>query len=577
MAAKNISRTSLHRRLPPPIHHQYSTATSASVAAATKMAAWYTPPASRFNPILQDQDTVLTALSQAIQNSPSKPLPVSLKSLLPSLKPQHVINLISLNPYSLSASSLFSFFTWLSSPGNSTFRHTLHSYCTMIHFLCTHQMFLEAKSLIQVVVSRKGKDSASDVFAAILDTKGTQRSDIYVFSGLMTAYLESGFVLDAIECFRLAKKHKFRVPFDTCRKVLEHLMKLRSFKLVWGFYKEILECGYPASLYFFNILMHRFCREGEMRLARSVFDGIKRWGLRPSDVSFNTLINGYVRQGDLDEGFRLKNAMQASGIEPDVYTYSVLINGMCRERRMDDANELFNEMLDHGLVPNDVTYTTLIDGHCKNGRVDLGMELYQKMLNQGLVPDLITYNTLINGLCRKGDLKEARDLVDEISAKGLKPDKITYTALIDGSWRGVDAERMLREMLSVGLKPDDGTYTMIINDFCKKGDLKTASKLLREMQRDGHVPSVVTYNVLMNGYCKQGQMKNANMLLNAMLNIGVVPDDITYNILLEGYCKNGNREDVSNLRSAKGLILDYASYMSLIGSLRKAPKFHSKR
>ncbi|KAL0463319.1 UNVERIFIED_CONTAM: hypothetical protein Slati_0219500 [Sesamum latifolium] len=97
------------------------------------------------------------------------------------------------------------------------------------------------------------------------------------------------------------------------------------------------------------------------------------------------------------------------------------------------------------------------------------------------------------------------------------------------------------------------------------------------MQRDGHVPSVVTYNVLMNGYCKQGQMKNANMLLNAMLNIGVVPDDITYNILLEGYCKNGSREDVSNLRSAKGLILDYASYTSLIGSLRKAPKYHSKR
>ncbi|KAL0381098.1 UNVERIFIED_CONTAM: hypothetical protein Sangu_0174100 [Sesamum angustifolium] len=242
MAAKNISRTSLCRRLPPPFHHQYSTATSAP--AATKTAAWYTPPASRFNPILQDQDTILTALSQAIQNSPSKPLQVSLKSLLPSLKPQHVINLISLNPYSLSASSLFSFFTWLSSPGNSTFRHTF----------------------------------------TLLDTKGTQRSDIYAFSGLMTAYLESGFVLDAIECFR-------------------------------------------------------FCREGEMRLARSVFYGIKRWGLRPSDVSFNTLINGYVRLGDLDEGFRLKNAMQASGIQPDVYTYSVLINGMCRERRMDDANE----------------------------------------------------------------------------------------------------------------------------------------------------------------------------------------------------------------------------------------------
>ncbi|KAK9904608.1 hypothetical protein M0R45_000571 [Rubus argutus] len=74
-----------------------------------------------------------------------------------------------------------------------------------------------------------------------------------------------------------------------------------------------------------------------------------------------------------------------------------------------------------------------------------------------------------------------------------------------------------------------------------------------------------------------GQMKNANMLLNAMINVGVVPDDITYNILLEGHCKHGNPDDFEKLWSEKGLVLNYASYNSLISELNKSLKNHQKR
>lgn len=36
-----------------------------------------------------------------------------------------------------------------------------------------------------------------------------------------------------------------------------------------------------------------------------------------------------------------------------------------------------------------------------------------------------------------------------------------------------------------------------------------------------------------------------------------------------GYCKNGNREDVDKQQSEKGVVLDYASYMSLAGEFGK--------
>ncbi|KAJ0099059.1 hypothetical protein Patl1_21166 [Pistacia atlantica] len=123
--------------------------------------------------------------------------------------------------------------------------------------------------------------------------------------------------------------------------------------------------------------------------------------------------------------------------------------------------------------------------------------------------------------------------------RGIKLDNVAFTALISGLCRDgnvTQAERTLREMLKEGLKRDDATYTMVIDGFCK---------------------------------LRNGQLKNANMLLDAMLNLGVVPDDITYNILLEGHCKHGNSEDFDKLRSEKGLVLDYASYTSLVNKTLK--------
>ena len=75
-------------------------------------------------------------------------------------------------------------------------------------------------------------------------------------------------------------------------------MKSNSPSAAWAFYSEILGCGYPPNVYDFNILMHRFCKDGKIREAQLIFDEIGKWGLRPSVVSFNTLINGYCRLGD---------------------------------------------------------------------------------------------------------------------------------------------------------------------------------------------------------------------------------------------------------------------------------------
>ncbi|AAB60724.1 F21M12.7 gene product [Arabidopsis thaliana] len=567
-----------------------------------------------------DDDPVLVKLSVAIRDSYKDP-PLefssftdcpSIRKVLPSLSVHHVVDLINHNPLSLPQRSIFAFFKFISSqPG---FRFTVETYFVLARFLAVHEMFTEAQSLIELVVSRKGKNSASSVFISLVEMRVTPMCGFLV-DALMITYTDLGFIPDAIQCFRLSRKHRFDVPIRGCGNLLDRMMKLNPTGTIWGFYMEILDAGFPLNVYVFNILMNKFCKEGNISDAQKVFDEITKRSLQPTVVSFNTLINGYCKVGNLDEGFRLKHQMEKSRTRPDVFTYSALINALCKENKMDGAHGLFDEMCKRGLIPNDVIFTTLIHGHSRNGEIDLMKESYQKMLSKGLQPDIVLYNTLVNGFCKNGDLVAARNIVDGMIRRGLRPDKITYTTLIDGFCRGgdvetaleirkemdqngieldrvgfsalvcgmckegrvIDAERALREMLRAGIKPDDVTYTMMMDAFCKKGDAQTGFKLLKEMQSDGHVPSVVTYNVLLNGLCKLGQMKNADMLLDAMLNIGVVPDDITYNTLLEGHHRHANSSKRYIQKPEIGIVADLASYKSIVNELDRASKDHRNR
>ncbi|KAI3873809.1 hypothetical protein MKX03_027078 [Papaver bracteatum] len=211
---------------------------------------WYSPPPESHQ---QNHNPILTTISQAIKDTPSKPLNSSLKKRIPSLAAQHITYLITQNPFSLDPFSLLSFFKWVST--QKGFRHTIASYCAMANLLCTHNILDEAQFLFSFIISRKGKDSVSSLLTAILDNRGPHQNDL-VFDVLMNAYIDSGFVSDAIQCFRLVKMNGFRVPYHSCGKLLDKLMKSESPEVAWGFYIEILDAGFQPNIYTFNPSMY---------------------------------------------------------------------------------------------------------------------------------------------------------------------------------------------------------------------------------------------------------------------------------------------------------------------------------
>ncbi|KFK43266.1 hypothetical protein AALP_AA1G101700 [Arabis alpina] len=94
----------------------------------------------------------------------------------------------------------------------------------MARFLAVHEMFDEAQSLIGLVVSRKGKNSASSVFIALVEMRG------------------------ASMCY------------------------LGSISFLFRFVVVILDAGFPSNVYVFNVLMNKYCKEGKVCDAQKVFD-----------------------------------------------------------------------------------------------------------------------------------------------------------------------------------------------------------------------------------------------------------------------------------------------------------------
>ncbi|KAL5842569.1 hypothetical protein ACOSQ3_013172 [Xanthoceras sorbifolium] len=103
----------------------------------------------------------------------------------------------------------------------------------MTRFLVSNNLRSQELDLICHIVSKKGNDSSSSVFASHVETRGTHLPGInfdIIFDALMIVYVDLWFVNSAIQCFRLVRKHNFRIPVNGCRCLIDKMMKTKPMK-----------------------------------------------------------------------------------------------------------------------------------------------------------------------------------------------------------------------------------------------------------------------------------------------------------------------------------------------------------
>lgn len=410
-----------------------------------------------------------------------------------------------------------SFFEWAGKQHH--FRHTIKTYCTIIHILAKARMTCPAQALMQklLVEESKSGNAESQAFEVLVMTYRPCDSCPAVFDMLIKAYLQARRIDQAVEIFHCLKHYSIFPTVGTCNKLLHSVAMCSGTTACLDLYREMVASKITPNTQTFNTLMLGLCNNNELKLVQDIFDEMEEAGCSANLFSYNILMDAHCRRGDIRDAMILWNKMIEKCVMPDTVSYNTLISGLCSNGKMQEAEALLHQVYERGLVPTSFTYCTLIAGYCENDKAEESVQIYDEMIRNHLVPDDTTYCKILEGLCKKGKMNDATEFLCKISKRGFKHTHSTYKTMICG--------------------------------YCYQGDLEEAFEVQHEMARMGFEPDINIYNAFIEAFCKKGDLANAQKLAQEVLQIGLIPDNATYKTLIDALMANGNTDDALKLQN----------------------------
>lgn len=392
-------------------------------------------------------------------------------------------------------------------------------------------------AVFNAMVNSLGKAREFDTaWSLILDQiKGdtSQRPDVDTFRIMIRRYTRAGIcsplTLPASSAF-LILLLVYNLPYVCSMHIGLTFAATRTFEYIRSL--DYLQGSEPENT-LFETLLDSLCKEGHVKIASQYCE--QRRAREPSWSPpvriYNILLNGWLRSRKLKRAASLWEQMKKEGVKPTVVTYGTLIEGLCRMRCPDIATELLNQMKAEGIKPNAIVYNPIIDALGEAGRFKeaLGMLERFSILEEG--PTLSTYNSLVKGFCKAGDLVEASKILKMMIDDKCLPTSMTYGYFFKYFSKAGKVDMALNlytKLISSGYEPDRFIYHLLVKMLCDDGKLDLTIQMIKEMRARGFDRDLAISTMLIHLLWRKHRYDEAVSEFEDMLRRGIVPQHLTY-------------------------------------------------
>jgi pentatricopeptide repeat protein len=276
-------------------------------------------------------------------------------------------------------------------------------------------------------------------------------------------------------------------------------------------------------------LVLMYCRCGERRRARRVFDGMRA----PSMHAYNVLLAASPPRDAMEVFSRLL----ASGLRPDGYSVPAVVRA-CAE--LPDAvlgGVIHGFAVRLGLMGNVVVAAALLDMYAKAGFLDDAVRVFDEMTER----DAVVWNCMVAGYARAGRAVETFEIFSRAQVEAVNmvnglqavPSVLNICAKEGELMKGREIHgRMVR---CLAFDSDIAVGNALINMYAKCGRVNVSQAVFSGMQ----LRDVVSWSTMIHSYSIHGKGEQALKVYMEMLSEGVKPNWITFTSVLSSCSHSG--------------------------------------
>ncbi|KAL9242421.1 hypothetical protein vseg_016416 [Gypsophila vaccaria] len=367
--------------------------------------------------------------------------------------------------------------------------------------------------------------------------------DVVSWNAMIAGYAQSGQFSKALEFFRGMLSAGVKPDESTLLSVLSACAQSGSLELGKWVGSWIEEKGWGTKLRLVNALIDMYAKCGDLKTARSLFDGL----LQKDRISWNVMIGGYTHGSCYIEALTLFREMQELHVEPNDVTFLSVVSA-CAHLGALDYGKWVHAYIDRNFKHlGDVIAlrTSLIDMYAKCGDINAAKQIFDSTETKSLS----SWNALLMGLAMHGGAIEALNLFSEMVLEGVKPDDITFIGILSACTHAglVDLGRQYFNSMihEYKISPKLHHYGCMIDLLSRAGLFDEAEKLIGSMPME---PDGAIWGALLASCKLHNEIELAERVANHLFEIE--PDNPgPYIVLSNIYAKANRWDDVARIRT----------------------------